>query len=161
MSEYSLMWLSDKRMYRELRKIAKTWPGQDVNGIEKLGLILFETWSAVQGLQPFPDVCLLSHEDKLVGILCGSISFQQRNFNIQHLVIAPLHVSTQILYDEAYDKARNKLVEAAIDVSQNHGFHGWVSCSPEEGDIPVFSKMGFRRHHDGLTYRRMGYFTQL
>lgn len=157
MTEYTLTWLSSNRMYRELRKIAKNWPRQDVKGIEKLGLILFETWSAVQRTQPFPEVCLLSHEDKLVGVLCGTVDSHRRHFNIQQLIVAPLSGVHQVAHDEIH----NKLVEAAIDVSQNLGFHGWLSCAPEERDIPTFRKMGFSLHRDGLTYRRMGYFTQL
>lgn len=157
MSEYTLMWLSNKRMYRELRRVAKNWPREDLKGIEKLGLVLFETWSAVQGLQPFPEVGLLSHEDRLVGVLCGFLCLQKRHFDIQNLIIAQWSSNDQV----AYDEIQNKLVEAAMDLSQNHGFHGWVSCSPEEGDIPTFRKMGFSLHQDGLTYRRMGYFTRL
>ncbi|MFD1675935.1 hypothetical protein [Alicyclobacillus fodiniaquatilis] len=157
MSEFTLRWLPDKRMYRELRRIAKSWPQHQQESMDNLGLILYETWSAVQRWQPFPSVCVLSCNDECVGVLCGFLWPRQGAFRIQHIVIAQPSRHDR----EQYREIQHKLVEAAIDFSQENGYHGWVSCAPEEKDAPMWTKLGFRLDVDGLTYRRMGYFAGL
>lgn len=201
MSEFTRTWLPSKRMHRELRKVAKAWPQTDAKGGEAIGLILYETWSAVQRLQPFPWVCLLHAGDVIVGVLCGYTNSYRRTFHIQYLVVAestsrtvfPIHNplgahsspsadnllevhravhfldrisskwgrGSQGDHPVSPDVVRYHLLEAAIDMSQELGFHGWVSCQPETDDIQTWHAMGFERHEDGFTYRRMGYFTQL
>lgn len=157
MSEYVLTWLPYHCMYRQLRQIAKRWPQNDKKGVEGIGLVLYEVWAAVQGQQSFPDVCVLTHHEEYVGVLCGLAWPLQRNFYIQHVVVCQHQGTASALYEEI----QHKLVESAIDFSQELGFHGWVSCSLEEGEKRMWRNLGFSPGDDHLTHRRMGYFTRL
>lgn len=148
MQNYRCTWLDDDLMYWKLRRIAKIWPSN-----RELGLILYEVWSAMKSIAPFPHVCVLSSDNQSLAVLCGSVWSEQSCFSIHQIAIAP--------HEHKQEEIFQTLIKAAIDFSQDVGFHGWVSCDPEEGSESIWRQHGFDRHDDGFTFRRMGYFTRL
>jgi ribosomal protein S18 acetylase RimI-like enzyme len=156
-SQLSTVWVESDHARKSLEKAFRTWARHAcADDLRALAAIRVEIWAAERGLQAPPDVCLAyseRHSGHVLGVLCGFPRHGHRDFFIQEVAIHPMYQWNP----RASRKIGLKLLEAAMDVSVQLGYFGWVSCAPDEREIPFWRELGFSRHDD-FTYRRMGYF---
>ncbi len=153
----STAWVEHASLRKSLDKTFRTWAlHKCADNLRTLTAIRFEVWAAERGLQSPPDLCLAySHSDsgRILGVLSGFPRHGHKDFFIEDIAVHPMYQ-----WNPRASRAIGlKLLEAAMDVSVQMGYFGWVSCAPEERDIPFWRELGFSRH-DFVTFRRMGYF---
>lgn len=148
-------WIEPCDLRNVFRKAHRLWPQHtDSTDPRSLSNISHEIWLWERGIQSVPQVCILHNEGGMVdGILCGYPRSGHQDFFIQHIVLHPALCEEE----GTSHAAASKLLEAAMDESVSNGWFGWVSCSPDESDVPFWRNLGFSKHDD-FTFRRMGYF---
>lgn len=144
----SAEWLNHSPSLRKLMKSIEYWDTRERFMAENA---LASLWAAKHVSPIHTDLVILKN-GQLFGLMTGHLWPSQKLYFIEYIAVAGKSTSEQHFY-------RMRLVREAIDCSQEHGFHGWVGCSPDRSDIRIWKDLGFCDHGD-LIYRRMGYFLQ-
>ena len=165
-SDLATRWLTRAESRFILRSVSEAWFNHTrLARNENLGMIRREVWDAECRLQPFPDIAVASvgagdpesEPASTLGLLCGTRSYGNKYFFIQHLALHPAYAFNT---PEGVTIGTS-LVTAAIDLSLELGCYGWLATAPsfpdDSPDKTYWIKLGFSRY-DPFTYRKMGYF---
>jgi|GEM_PF-3699976 len=153
--DLTVQWIAPRQAARYLRQVRTAWYRQDLADLlEPLTLIQWEVNGAQALYHPFPDIAVAITNHHVVGVLCGYMNELHRCFFISEIAFHPSYA----LYREIQTDVGRSLVEAAIDFSQELGFHGWVGCADDMHHLQLLRQLGFSQHDD-FTYRKMGYFS--
>lgn len=150
-----IQWVPAIHCTKRIREIRRTWyQNNHADLLESLDIIQWEARGGDQMYHPHPDVAVVTSANHVVGVLAGNPNHIYNYFFITEVAIHPAYLADPSLQTEI----ASKLLEAAIDFSQNMGFRGWVACHPEIHHFDLLRELGFYCHDD-FTYRKMGYFS--